>query len=130
VLGVSAHQVGTYGELSGMSLKGDNLDIDHIPSNASNIARAEAELGRPLTVAENVLVRNGGTAVVVPSDLHQSASPTYGGRNTAAQIQADAANPQAAAIRDTQAMVNAASPSNQQAAQAAAQKICTAAGCK
>ena len=128
-VGVSAYEVGTYGDLAARSV-GDGLAIDHMPSNASNIASQEAKLGRPLNAAEKAAVRDQGTAVAVPSDLHQSASPTFGGRNTPAQIKADAANPQAAAVRDTKAMVNAASPSNKQAAQAAAQKVCTAAGCK
>ena len=128
--GVSAYEVGTYGDLVQRSVIGDELAIDHIPSNASNIVSREAQLGRRLTEAEKAAIRDQGTAVAVPSDLHQSASPTFGGRNTAAQIQADAANPQAAAVRDTQAMVNAASSANKQAAQAAAQKVCTAAGCQ
>ncbi|WP_213803762.1 RHS repeat-associated core domain-containing protein [Granulicella sp. dw_53] len=127
--GVSAYEVGTYGELAPRSI-GDGLAIDHIPSNASNIAREEAQLGRPLTAPERAVVRDQGTAVAVPSDLHQSTSPTFGGRNTPAQIQADAANPRAAAVRDTRTMVNAASASNKQAAQVAAQKICTAIGCQ
>lgn len=66
--------------------------------------------------------------VAVPDPLHKSASPTYGGRNTPSQIKADAANPQAAAKRDTQAMVKAASPANQAKAQAAASKISSGAG--
>jgi hypothetical protein len=76
-----------------------------------------------LTAAERAAVRNEGMAVAVPDALHRSASPTYGGRNTPVQIEGDRANPQAAAARDTQAMVNAASATNNAAAKAAAAKI-------
>jgi hypothetical protein len=117
------YELGTYGELTSRSPVGDGLTIDHQPSNASNIARAEGELGRALTPEERKSVRDQGTAVAVPEDSHRSASPTYGGRNTPGQIQADAANPQAAAARDSNAMVNAASSANKAAAQAAADKI-------
>ena len=82
----------------------------------------EAELGRPLTSAEKAVVRKQGMAVAVPEETHPE-SPTYGGKNTASQIKADAASPQAAAARDTQAMVRAASPQHRNAAQAAAKKI-------
>jgi RHS repeat-associated protein len=119
---VEPYEVGTYGDLASRS-KGDGLSIDHIPSNASNIARKEAELGRPLTDAEKAQVRDQGTAVAVPDASHRSGSPTYGGRNTPEQIQADAADPQAAAARDSQAMVKAAGQANKSAARAAAKKI-------
>jgi RHS repeat-associated protein len=120
---VKPYEQGTFGDLTARSVKGDGLDIDHIPSNASNLVRAAEEKGAPLTPTEKAAVRNQGTAVAVPQDPHRSASPTYGGRNTAAQIQADAADPQAAAARDTQAMVNAASSTNKAAAKAASAKI-------
>jgi RHS repeat-associated protein len=127
---VGSYEVGAYGELSARSVVGDGLTLDHIPSNASNLERAAAQKGVPLTPAEKAAVRDQGTAVAVPDNLHRSASPTYGGRNTAAQVQADAANPQAAATRDSQAMVNAASAADKAKAQAAAAKICQAAECK
>jgi RHS repeat-associated protein len=128
---VEAYDVGTYGELTSRSVVGDGLTIDHIPSNASNIARAEAAKGEALTQAERAAVREQGMAVAHPESVHRSASPTFGGRNTPAQIAADAANPQAAAARDTQAMVNAASAADKVKAQAAAAKLCQAAAqCK
>jgi hypothetical protein len=120
---VRPYEVGTYGELKVRSVTGDGLTLDHIPSNASNLLRAEAELGRPLTPAEAAAVRDQGISVAVPDPSHRSGSPTYGGRNTAEQIAADAADPQAAAARDSQAMVNSASPTDRAAAQAAAVKI-------
>jgi RHS repeat-associated protein len=121
--GVQPYEVGTYAELTARSKPGDGLSLDHQPSNASNLARATAAKGEPLTPAEAAAVTAQGTAVAVPNALHVSASPTFGGRNTPAQIRADAANPQAAAARDSQAMVNAASPANKAAAQAAAEQV-------
>jgi hypothetical protein len=108
--------------LSARSAK-DGLTIDHIPSNASNVARQEAELGRDLKPAERAAVRDQGTAVAVPDQLHKSGSPTYGGKNTPAQIKADAANPQAAVARDTNAMVKAADSADKPAAKAAADAL-------
>jgi hypothetical protein len=119
---VAKYEVGTYGELSARSAK-DGLTIDHIPSNASNVARQEAELGRDLKPAERAAVRDQGTAVAVPDQLHKSGSPTYGGKNTPAQIKADAANPQAAVARDTNAMVKAADSADKPAAKAAADAL-------
>jgi hypothetical protein len=104
------------------------LDKSEGPSNASNLERPEAEKGAPLTPSEKAAVRDQGTAVAVPDNLHRSASPTYGGRNTPAKIKADAANPQAAAARDTNAMVDAASDANKAKARVAAGKINDAAG--
>jgi RHS repeat-associated protein len=126
--GVQPYEVDTYGNLRARSLTGDGLDLDHQPSNASNIARAEAEFGRPLTEPELIEIRDQGTAVAVPQGLHRGTSPTFGGRNTPAQIAADAANPLAAVIRDTQAMIDAASVANRAAAEAAAVIIRGAAG--
>jgi hypothetical protein len=120
---VKPYEVGTYEELRARSAPGDGLDLDHIPSNASNIARAEAELGRPLTAEEREAVRLKGTAVAVPEGSHRSVSPTYGGRNSPEQIQADALNPHGAAVRDTKAMIKGAKPANRAAAGKAAQEV-------
>ncbi|WP_426168033.1 hypothetical protein [Sandarakinorhabdus sp. DWP1-3-1] len=126
--GVAPYEVGTYRELRQRSLTGDRLDLDHQPSSASNLARAEAELGRPLTAAERALVRDEGMVVAVPENWHRTQSPTFGGRNTVARIRADAANPGAAALRDSQAMINGASSADRAAAEAAAAAIRRAAG--
>jgi hypothetical protein len=117
---VQPYEVDTYGNLRARSAPGDGLALDHQPSNASNIARAETKLGRSLTPTERAAVRDQGPAVAIPEELHPSASPTYGGRNTPAQIAADAANPVAAVIRDSQAMIDAASGAYRGAAEAAA----------
>ncbi|MQP66284.1 hypothetical protein GE253_13130 [Niveispirillum sp. SYP-B3756] len=54
---------------------------------------------------------------------HRQQSPTFGRRNTPSQIQADALNPQGAAYRDSQAMIDGASFENKAAAEAAAAQI-------
>ncbi len=126
--GVRPYEVDTYGNLRSRSVPGDKLTLDHQPSNASNLPRAEAELGRPLTPAERIQIRDEGVAVAVPEELDRGFSPAFGGRNTPDQIAADAANPLAAASRDSQVMVNAASPANRAAAEAAAVTIRTRAG--
>jgi hypothetical protein len=96
---------------------------DYQPSNASNLARAAVEKGGPLTLAEKAEITKKGTAVAVPSKWHQQQSKTYGGRNKPAQIAADAADPLAAAERDSRAMVLGAKPCQRTAAAAAATEI-------
>ncbi|MEW6306011.1 MAG: DUF6531 domain-containing protein [Verrucomicrobiota bacterium] len=120
---VAPYEVGTYEQLRSRSIRGDRLDLDHQPSHASNVARAEAELGRRLTEAEARQIRDQGTAVAVPEQWHRTQSPTYGGRNTAARIKADAADPVAAATRDSAAMVNGATAAQRAAAEAAAAAV-------
>lgn len=63
----------------------------------------EAELGRPLTELETKTLYQNSTAVEVPRDVH-IAGPTYGGKNTPAQIQQDAADLCGAVCRDTDAL--------------------------
>jgi RHS repeat-associated protein len=125
---VQPYEVGTYEELQARSVKGDRLDLDHQPSHASNLARAEAELGRELTPAEIRRIRALGTAVAVPEEWHRTSSPTYGGRNTPGRITADAADPVAAATRDSQAMVEGADTQHRAAAERAAAIIRIRAG--
>jgi hypothetical protein len=125
---VRAYNVGTYEELQFRSVVRDMLDLDHQPSHAANLARAEAQLGRPLTPQEIQDLRYQGASVAVPQDWHRTQSLTYGGRNTPAQIQADAVNPAAAAWRDSQAMINGASAADRAAAEAAAAEIRRRAG--
>jgi RHS repeat-associated protein len=125
---VRVYNVGTFEELQFRSVVGDMLDLDHQPSHAANVARAQAQLGRPLTPVEIENIRYQGTSVAVPQDWHRTQSPTYGGRNTPAQIQADAANPAAGGWRDSQAMINGASATDRAAAEAAAAEIRRRAG--
>lgn len=56
-------------------------------------------------------------------ELHVSSSPTFGGRNNAARIAADAADPLGAVVRDSQAMIDAASAGDRGAAEAAAARL-------
>lgn len=66
-------------------------------------AAKEAELGRPLTEAESKTLYQNATAVEVPRDVH-IAGRTFGGKNTRAQIQQDAADLCGAVCRDTEAL--------------------------
>jgi hypothetical protein len=120
---VSAYEVGKYGKMRVRSQPRDRLDLDHQPSNASNIARAEAELGRPLTPEEIRHIRDEGTAVAVPEKWHRQRSRTFGGRNTPEQIQADKVDPAGAAALDSRAMVEGAEPADRAAAEAAAKEV-------
>jgi len=60
-------------------------------------------LGRPLTELETKTLDHNSTAVEVPRDIH-IAGPRYGGKNTPAQIQQDAADLCGAVCRDTDAL--------------------------
>jgi len=79
------------------------LEHDHIPSFAALKKAEEKKLGRELTVKEERALYKESTAVEVPKDVHQ-AGPTYGGKNTAEQIEKDAADLCGAICRDTDAL--------------------------
>ncbi|KTC57576.1 hypothetical protein AO287_27115 [Pseudomonas savastanoi] len=89
--------------LKAREVVGDGLEHDHIPSFAALRTAKEAELGRPLTELETKTLYQNSTAVEVPRDVH-IAGPTYGGKNTPAQIQQDAADLCGAVCRDTEAL--------------------------
>ncbi|HHA1669481.1 TPA: hypothetical protein ACOEF8_001429 [Enterobacter roggenkampii] len=95
--------VGSYKELKDRSVVGDGLEHDHIPSFAAIRQAKENELGRKLTPAEEKNLYNNATAIEVPKDVHQ-AGPTYGGKNTAAQVEKDALDLCGAECRDTDAL--------------------------
>lgn len=97
--------VGSYKELKAREVVGDNLEHDHIPSFAALRKAKENELGRPLTDAEAKNLYQNATAVEVPKDVHK-AGPTYGGKNTAAQVEQDALDLCGAVCRDTDALRN------------------------
>ncbi|MGK3138702.1 hypothetical protein ACCX84_23265 [Pantoea trifolii] len=61
--------------------------------------------GRPLTDAESKNLYQNATAVEVLQDVHR-AGPTYGGKNTAAQVEQDALDLCGAVCRDTDALKN------------------------
>ena len=121
--GVRLYQVDSYGYLQEQSLPYDGISLDHQPSLASQIQRAEQSLGRKLTLSEIKELRKKTTAVAVPDDWHMNSSLTYGGRNTRTQIQMDATDPVSAAVRDSQAMVDGADPANASDAAAAAREV-------
>ncbi|EDM1758516.1 hypothetical protein AH553_26020, partial [Salmonella enterica subsp. diarizonae] len=102
---VKALDVGSYKDLKKGSVVGDGLEHDHIPSFAALKKSKETELGRPLTDAETKKLYQNATAVEVPKDVHQ-AGPTYGGKNTASQVQQDAMDLCGAVCRDTDALRN------------------------
>lgn len=95
--------VGSYKELKDRSKVGDGLEHDHIPSFAALKKAKETELGRPLTKEESNKLFNNATAVEVPKDVH-AAGPTYKGKNSATQVQKDAADLCGAQCRDTEAL--------------------------
>lgn len=100
---VKALDVGTYNNLKKGEVVGDGLVHDHIPSFAALRKAKENELGRKLTLTEEKTLYQNATAVEVPKDVHQS-GPTYGGKNTAAQVQQDAIDLCGAVCRDTDAL--------------------------
>ncbi|MEY8039549.1 hypothetical protein AB8O55_09080 [Saccharopolyspora cebuensis] len=91
--------VRTYIENKKLEKVGDKLEHDHIPSSAALIRAAEKKRGGPLTKAEKRKIHNEGNTIEVPSSVHAK-SDTYRGKNTQAQIDADAADLSAAAKRD------------------------------
>lgn len=94
---------GTYGDLRAQRRahgQTEPLHMDHQPSLAAQVRARENALGRPLTKSEINQVRNNTPAVASPRAVHQETSPTYGGRNTPAQIAGDAADLDAARVRD------------------------------
>jgi len=96
-------EVDAYKNLKAREVVGDGLEHDHIPSFAALRTAKEAELDRPLTELETKTLYQNSTAVEVPRDVH-IAGPTYGGKNTPAQIQQDAADLCGAVCRDTEAL--------------------------
>lgn len=95
----NAGDVGSYGDLR-KTARGTGNDVDHIPSNASNLAAATAQKGQRLTAAERRATKDSGVSMAVPREVHQRRSTTYGGRNSAERIAQDAADPAGAVRRD------------------------------
>jgi len=100
---VSQLEVGPYGPLARRS-GGDGLTPDHIPSFAAVRANVERQLGRPLTAAEARTLYDQTNTIVIRTPTHQQGSRTYGGRNTAQQIQTDSQNLQSAFQADRAAL--------------------------
>jgi filamentous hemagglutinin len=91
--------VDTYAALRNRAVSGDQLEHDHVPSGAALRMAAEAAKGKRLTDAERREIYDRAATVELPRSVHQ-ATRTYGGRNTPAQVAADAADLAAAAEAD------------------------------
>lgn len=102
--GVYVGDVGSYGYVQYLEQTGDGLTGDHQPSGAA-VKEAIRELlhkslNKPLTrsMAKNAYQK--AITIVMTDVWHKLYSRTYGGRNTKAQIFADAMNLTDAAIKD------------------------------
>jgi len=78
----------------------ESLHVDHQPSFAAQVKAEEKRLGRELEPAEKRQLMKQTPAVASPAEVHRKTSPTYGGRNTPAQIDVDSADLDAARSRD------------------------------
>ncbi len=100
---VKPGDTGTFGDLKSRKRRAgetEALDMDHQPSLAAQRKAQEDRLGRRLKPDELNQLKNNTPAVASPRKIHQQTSPTYGGRNTAERIAEDAADLDAAALRD------------------------------
>ena len=84
-------QVGAYFEMSKLNAK-SGLSADHIPSFASIKKYVEALSGAELTLAEEKALRKSSLTIVYETQIHQTVSRTFGGRNNPIQIANDAGN--------------------------------------
>jgi hypothetical protein len=79
------------------------MQADHMPSAAAvkaNLRRKYPD-AKP---AEIDRMAKDVAAIVIPADIHQKLSNTYGGRNNPAQIDRDSRNLRSALARDIQAI--------------------------
>ncbi|MEO6998853.1 MAG: RHS repeat-associated core domain-containing protein [Terracoccus sp.] len=84
-------QVGAYFEMSKLNAK-SGLSSDHIPSFAAIKKYVETLSGAELTLAEEKALRKSSLTIVYETQIHQTVSRTFGGRNNPIQIVNDAAN--------------------------------------
>jgi hypothetical protein len=96
-------KVGTYEEMKKANA-GAGLSADHIPSFAALKADAESQLGRQLTSVEAKTLRNQSLTIVYETQIHQTTSRTYGGRNNQQQILQDASDLYKAVKKDIDAL--------------------------
>lgn len=100
---VKPGDTGTYKELKNRKQEfgeTEPLHIDHQPSFAAQKRALEKSLNRKLTPEETAKLKENTPAVASPREVHQQTSPTYGGRNSRAQIEADSDNLEQASARD------------------------------
>ncbi|EFB9700609.1 pyocin, partial [Escherichia coli] len=95
-------EVDLYSNFKRRSRQG-KYEADHMPSAAAvrtALLRDNPRLSRQLVdeMTENV------AAIVIPKEVHKRLSETYGGRNTAAQIDLDSRNLRAAVDRNLDAI--------------------------
>ncbi|WP_203567779.1 hypothetical protein [Aestuariimicrobium ganziense] len=98
-----ALDVDQYGNLRRGDVVGDGLEHDHIPSLAALKKQLELEQKGKLTPAQERWLRENGTAITIPRDVHKRGR-THGGKNTKTQINLDAQDLAAAAERDYAAL--------------------------
>ncbi|PLR51528.1 S-type pyocin domain-containing protein [Chimaeribacter arupi] len=78
-------------------------EADHMPSAAA--VKAYLKANYPDMTPEDIeLASQDVAAIVIPKEIHQTLSETYGGRNTAAQIERDSRNLRAALDRNLDAI--------------------------
>lgn len=91
--------VDSFSELRRRAVSGDRMQHDHIPSFAALKRALELERGVELDADEERILYQSAACVELRNELH-FLSRTYGGRNTAEQIELDAQDLRAAAERD------------------------------
>ncbi|MGT1696592.1 S-type pyocin domain-containing protein [Salmonella enterica subsp. enterica serovar Winslow] len=95
-------EVERYSDFKRRSRQG-KYEADHMPSRASVDAYLRANY--PLLDDDEILaLTDQVAAIVIPKDIHQKISETYGGRNTPAQIELDSRNLRAAVDRNLDAI--------------------------
>lgn len=95
-------EVELYSDFKRRSRQG-KYEADHMPSRAAVDAYLRANYPL-LDDAEILALTDQVAAIVVPKEVHQRLSETYGGRNTPAQIELDSRNLRAAVDRNLDAI--------------------------
>ncbi|MNB82927.1 S-type Pyocin [compost metagenome] len=95
-------EVELYSDFKRRSRQG-KYEADHMPSAAA--VKAYLKANYPGMTPEDIeLASQDVASIVIPKEVHQKISETYGGRNTAAQIELDSRNLRAAADRNLDAI--------------------------
>ena len=95
-------EVELYSDFKRRSRQG-KYEADHMPSAAAVRAYLKATAPEMLSDDVDIAIQNVA-AIVVPKEIHQKLSETYGGRNKPAQIEIDSHNLRAAADRNLDAI--------------------------
>jgi hypothetical protein len=93
-------ELNQYGEQQKVS-GGGKSDRDHVPAKSSLLAQAEHLNEGPLDDCQKSAIVKGALSIVIPKDIHQRFSETYGGRSTPHEDRKDL---QKAAKRDLKAI--------------------------